>query len=100
MTSLYIVVQVLQIICNMDSVDLKNNLEFIFHTCEDRNGGESKLLGFYGRSIKERKEKKKKKEQCSQYGPESWVERDCISSAPVPQSSAGKLFRTERGSAL
>lgn len=89
---LYIVVQILQIIYNMDSVDVKNSSHFISQTREDRNEGESKLLWCYGTSIKE--------EESSQCWPESRVQRDRNSGAPAPPGSAGTLLRTARGSAL
>lgn len=46
----YIIVQILQIICNMDTTDIKYHLQFTSHTY--RNKGESKLLWFCGTFIK------------------------------------------------
>lgn len=53
----YIIVQILQIICNMDTTDIKYHLQFTSHTY--RNKGESKLMWFCGTFIKNK--------QCSQF---------------------------------
>lgn len=88
----YIIVQILQIICNMHTTDIKYHLQFTSHTY--RNKGESKLMWFYGTFIKN------KQNSVLSFDQRAGVEKDYISSAPAPQSSAGKLFRMGRGSAL